>query len=119
MDELEASRFESVSRRRLFLAYPECSYGFEIARLSVAKTEAKQAYDIARRGKVSDTVMHDIQVSRKVFYSNSDSDRPYSPFLMLYRKISPGQNATTISYITMTSQLRQPYPLFLTQLLLK
>jgi programmed cell death 6-interacting protein len=38
------------------------SYGVELARLEQARVAAKQAYDIARRGKVAPAVLQDVQV---------------------------------------------------------
>ncbi|KAJ7066925.1 BRO1-like domain-containing protein [Mycena amicta] len=54
--------FEAVAQYRQSLAELEGShYGAEIARLDVARTASKQAYDIARRGKVASAVLQDVQ----------------------------------------------------------
>ncbi|KAF7316870.1 pH-response regulator protein palA/RIM20 [Mycena chlorophos] len=54
--------FEAVAQYRQSLAELEGShYGAEIARLDVARTASKQAYDIARRGKVAPAVLQDVQ----------------------------------------------------------
>lgn len=37
-------------------------YGVELGRLGKAQSEAKKAYDKARRGKVAASVIHDAQV---------------------------------------------------------
>lgn len=37
-------------------------YGYEISRLSKAQEEAKKAYDIGRRGKITASVLEDIKV---------------------------------------------------------
>ena len=42
-------------------------YGIELGRLSKAQVEAKQAYDIARRGKITPTVLQDVQVRKNIF----------------------------------------------------
>ncbi|KAF7327709.1 pH-response regulator protein palA/RIM20 [Mycena kentingensis (nom. inval.)] len=54
--------FEAVAQYRQSLAELEGShYGAEIARLDLARTASKQAYDIARRGKVAPAVLQDTQ----------------------------------------------------------
>ncbi|KAJ6531756.1 BRO1-like domain-containing protein [Mycena capillaripes] len=61
---IEAKRyhFEAVSQYRQSLAELEASnYGVELARLEQARVAAKQAYDIARRGKVAPAVLQDVQ----------------------------------------------------------
>ncbi|KAJ7637729.1 ALIX V-shaped domain binding to HIV-domain-containing protein [Mycena polygramma] len=63
---VEAKRFhfEAVSQYRQSLAELEASklgYGVELARLEQARVAAKQAYDIARRGKVAPAVLQDVQ----------------------------------------------------------
>lgn len=39
-------------------------YGIEIARLHEAQSDAKKAYDIARRGRIAPPVLQDVQVMR-------------------------------------------------------
>ncbi|KAJ7773226.1 BRO1-like domain-containing protein [Mycena metata] len=61
---IEAKRyhFEAVAQYRQSLAELEASnYGAELARLEQARIAAKQAYDIARRGKVAPAVLQDVQ----------------------------------------------------------
>ncbi|KAJ7158788.1 BRO1-like domain-containing protein [Mycena filopes] len=61
---IEAKRyhFEAVAQYRQSLGELEGSnYGVELARLEQARVAAKQAYDIARRGKVAPAVLHDVQ----------------------------------------------------------
>ncbi len=45
----------------VLISFPR--YGDEIARLTQAKVKAKRAYDVARKGKISPTVIQDILVS--------------------------------------------------------
>ena len=64
MVEYEASRFgiylESNNVYQQLKHYRR--YGVELGRLGKAQSEAKKAYDIARRGKVAASVIHDAQV---------------------------------------------------------
>ncbi|KAJ7227152.1 BRO1-like domain-containing protein [Mycena pura] len=54
--------FEAVAQYRQSLAEFEArKYGVELARLDQARNAAKQAYDIARRGKVAPAVLQDVQ----------------------------------------------------------
>ncbi|CAK5268540.1 unnamed protein product [Mycena citricolor] len=60
--EAKMYHFEAVSQYRQSVAELEASkYGVELARLDRAKMAAKQAYDIARRGRASASVMQDAQ----------------------------------------------------------
>ncbi|KAJ7104194.1 BRO1-like domain-containing protein [Mycena belliarum] len=60
--EAKQYHFEAVSQYRQSLSELESSkYGVELARLDQARSFAKQAYDIARRGKVAPAVLQDVQ----------------------------------------------------------
>ncbi|KAJ7127029.1 BRO1-like domain-containing protein [Mycena epipterygia] len=60
--EAKQYHFEAVSQYRQSLGELETSnYGVELARLDRARAVAKQAYDIARRGKVAPAVLQDVQ----------------------------------------------------------
>ncbi|KAJ6619711.1 BRO1-like domain-containing protein [Mycena sp. CBHHK59/15] len=60
--EAKQYHFEAVSQYRQSLGELEASnYGIELARLDQARVAAKQAYDIARRGKVASAVLRDVQ----------------------------------------------------------
>lgn len=69
MVEYEASRSESSFKlcHRLSTTQIVRRYGLELGRLSKAQVEAKQAYDIARRGKITPTVLQDVQVRKNIF----------------------------------------------------
>ncbi|KAJ7494696.1 BRO1-like domain-containing protein [Mycena galericulata] len=60
--EAKQYHFQAVSQYRQSLGELEASnYGIELARLDQARVAAKQAYDIARRGKVAPAVLQDVQ----------------------------------------------------------
>ena len=46
-----------------------CSYGEELARLDMAKVEAKKALDVARKSGVARAVQDDIKVDLTLLYS--------------------------------------------------
>lgn len=64
MDEFEANKFSHL----IFVGYTidnplgRYRYGVEIGRLHLARVEAKNGYDIARRGGVAQAVQDDIKV---------------------------------------------------------
>ncbi|KAJ7364036.1 BRO1-like domain-containing protein [Mycena albidolilacea] len=81
--EAKQYHFEAVSQYRQSLAELEASkYGVELARLGQARAAAKQAYDIARRGKVAPAVLQDVQslldtVQKDYARSERDNDLIY------------------------------------------
>ncbi|KAJ7739760.1 BRO1-like domain-containing protein [Mycena maculata] len=60
--EAKQYHFQAVSQYRQSLGELEAThYGVELARLDQARVAAKQAFDIARRGKVAPAVLQDVQ----------------------------------------------------------
>ncbi|KAG6909867.1 hypothetical protein DXG01_014903 [Tephrocybe rancida] len=69
--EAKCHHFSAVSKYRKSMDEIEASrYGIEIARLQEARSDAKKAYDIARRGRIAPVVIQDIQSLLEIVQKN-------------------------------------------------
>ncbi|KAF8071744.1 BRO1-like domain-containing protein [Lyophyllum atratum] len=69
--EAKSYHFSAVSQYRKSMDEIESSrYGVEIARLHQAQSETKKAYDVARRGRITPTVIQDIQSLLEIVQKN-------------------------------------------------
>ncbi|RDB25545.1 pH-response regulator protein palA/RIM20 [Hypsizygus marmoreus] len=67
----KAHHFQAVAQYRKSMDEIETSrYGVEIARLHEAQSEAKKAYDTARRGRIAPPVLQDIQSLLEIVQKN-------------------------------------------------
>lgn len=87
-------------------------YGNELGRLAKARMEAKQAYDIGRRGKIATTVLQDAQVRALFLRYRFILNHFLSPFSKLLRRARPEHSATMISFIIKMSHLHLHFPQF-------
>ncbi|KAJ7170650.1 BRO1-like domain-containing protein [Mycena crocata] len=112
---IEAKRyhFEAVSHYRQSLGELEASnYGAELARLEQARIAAKQAYDIARRGKVAPAVLHDVQtlldtVQKDYARAERDNDLIYHDDIPAASALPPIPHSA-IAKLTVVSGLLNP-----------
>ncbi|KAK7051008.1 pH-response regulator protein palA/rim20 [Paramarasmius palmivorus] len=87
-------------------------YGHELAYLTQALARAKKAYDIARKGKVSPTVVHDVQafleaVQKDVTRAERDNDLIYHQDVPVSSALPPVAH-TTVAKITIPKELLDP-----------
>ncbi|KAF8992832.1 ALIX V-shaped domain binding to HIV-domain-containing protein [Cyathus striatus] len=105
----KSHHFFAVAQYRKAADDSEASrYGVELARYTKAQAEAKKAYDIARRGGIADTVVHDIKslldkLEKDIQRSERDNDliyhqdvpapsalQTFQPALLVSAAIPPG-----------------------------
>ncbi|KAG6816889.1 hypothetical protein H0H87_002009 [Tephrocybe sp. NHM501043] len=87
-------------------------YGIEIARLQEAQLEAKKAYDIARRGRISSTVLQDIQsllevVQKNLSRAERDNDLIYHHDVPTFSALVPIAETNLVSS-TVPAGLSEP-----------
>ncbi|KAJ7931480.1 BRO1-like domain-containing protein [Mycena leptocephala] len=111
--EAKQYHFEAVSQYRQSLAELEASnYGVELARLEQARVAAKQAYDIARRGKVAPAVLQDVQslldtVQKDYARAERDNDLIYHDDIPAASALPPIQHSA-IAKLTVAPGLLNP-----------
>ncbi|ESK88786.1 ph-response regulator protein pala rim20 [Moniliophthora roreri MCA 2997] len=105
--------FEAVALYRKSRDELESSrYGYELAYLTQVLSRAKKAYDVARKGKVSPAVLHDVQafleaVQKDVTRAERDND-------LIYHQDVPTSSAlpqiahATVAQITVPKELVNP-----------
>ncbi|EEB91188.1 hypothetical protein MPER_10491, partial [Moniliophthora perniciosa FA553] len=87
-------------------------YGYELAYLAQALSGAKKAYDIARKGKVSPAVLHDVQVfleavQKDVTRAERDNDLIYHQDVPA-SSVLPQIAHATVAQITVPKELVNP-----------
>ncbi|TFK72898.1 BRO1-domain-containing protein [Pluteus cervinus] len=106
--EAKEHHFEAVAQLRKSMDDIEAHrYGDEIARLTQAQVKAKRAYDVARRGKISPTVIQDIvslldTVEKSIKRAERDND-------LIYHHVVPAFSALpAIAYAELAKPLTPP-----------
>ncbi|KAG6840601.1 hypothetical protein C0991_005642 [Blastosporella zonata] len=111
--EAKCHHFSAVSKYRKSMDEIESSrYGIEIARLQEAQSEAKKAYDIARRGRIAPTVLQDIQslleiVQKNLSRAERDNDLIYHHDVPASSALAPIVQANLVSS-TIPADLSDP-----------
>ncbi|KAK0483604.1 BRO1-like domain-containing protein [Armillaria novae-zelandiae] len=111
--EAKQHHFEAVAQYRKSTEELEnSSYGVEISRLKEAQNEAKSAQDIARRGKVSQAVVQDIDslvnaVKTALARAERDNDLIYHQDIPAVSALSPIPHAA-IAQVTIPAGLSSP-----------
>ncbi|KAG6814606.1 hypothetical protein H0H92_000135 [Tricholoma furcatifolium] len=105
--EAKCHHFSAVSKFRKSMDEIEASrYGNEIAWLQQAQTEARKAYDIARRGRIASAVLQDVQslletVQKNLGRAERDND-------LIYHQDVPASSA--LAPITQTNLVSSTVP---------
>ncbi|THV03236.1 BRO1-domain-containing protein [Dendrothele bispora CBS 962.96] len=111
--EAKQYHFEAVSQyRKSRDELNDSRYGSEIAYLTQALAGAKRAYDVARKGKVSNAVQHDVQsfleaVQKNITRAERDNDLIYHQDVPPASSLPPIIQATIVQ-MTIPKELANP-----------